>query len=73
MDGIVRNPVRSLGEERNIVDHELKRFPPSVAVAIQSPKPDAARSDDNVARHLEGLEERRVIYVKERLVNFVVG
>ncbi len=33
----------------------------------------AARSDDNVARHLEDGEERRVIYVKDRLVNFVVG
>ncbi len=33
----------------------------------------AARAEENVARHLEGLEERRVIYVKERLVNFVVG
>ena len=33
----------------------------------------AARADDNVARHLEGVKERKVIYVKERLVNFVVG
>jgi len=33
----------------------------------------AARSEENVARHLDGLQERRVIYVKERLVNFVVG
>ncbi len=33
----------------------------------------AARADENVARHLEGAEERRVIYVKDRLVNFVVG
>ncbi len=33
----------------------------------------AARSDENVARHLEGAEERRVIYVKERLVNFVIA
>jgi leucyl-tRNA synthetase len=33
----------------------------------------AARSEDNVARHLDGLTERRVIYVKDRLVNFVVG
>ena len=32
----------------------------------------AARSDENVARHLGGGEERRVIYVKERLVNFVI-
>jgi leucyl-tRNA synthetase len=33
----------------------------------------AARADENVSRHLEGVQERRVIYVKERLVNFVVG
>jgi leucyl-tRNA synthetase len=33
----------------------------------------AARADQNVGRHLDGVTERRVIYVKERLVNFVVG
>ena len=33
----------------------------------------AARADENVARHLEGVEERRVIHVPGRLVNFVVG
>jgi leucyl-tRNA synthetase len=33
----------------------------------------AARADENVSRHLEGVKERKVIYVKERLVNFVVG
>ncbi len=33
----------------------------------------AARADENVARHLVGMNERRVIYVKERLVNFVVA
>ena len=33
----------------------------------------AARAEENVARHLDGLKERRVIYVQERLVNFVVG
>lgn len=32
-----------------------------------------ARADENVARHLEGVTERRVIYVPGRLVNFVVG
>ncbi|MBM4184573.1 MAG: leucine--tRNA ligase [Gemmatimonadetes bacterium] len=32
----------------------------------------AARADENVARHLEGVQEKKVIYVKERLVNFVV-
>ncbi|MDH3207009.1 MAG: leucine--tRNA ligase [Gemmatimonadota bacterium] len=33
----------------------------------------AARAEDNVQRHLDGAQERRVIYVKERLVNFVIG
>ena len=33
----------------------------------------AAREDENVARHLEGMQERRAIYVPGRLVNFVVG
>ena len=32
-----------------------------------------ARAEDNVAKHLEGLTERRVIFVKDRLVNFVVS
>jgi len=32
-----------------------------------------ARAEENVQRHLDGTQERRVIYVKERLVNFVVG
>jgi leucyl-tRNA synthetase len=32
-----------------------------------------ARSDENVARHLEGKTVRRVIYVKDKLLNFVVG
>ncbi|HUP53281.1 MAG TPA: leucine--tRNA ligase [Longimicrobiales bacterium] len=33
----------------------------------------AARAEENVVRHLDGATERRVIYVEERLVNFVVG
>lgn len=48
----------------------------AIQVAADSSESDvvsAARSDENVARHLEGVEERRVIYVPGRLVNFVVG
>ena len=48
--------------------------------AIQMPKDAeeaivvaAARADENVRRHLEGVQERRVIYVPGRLVNFVMG
>jgi leucyl-tRNA synthetase len=33
----------------------------------------AARAEDNVGRHLDGMTERRVIHVPGRLVNFVVG
>ena len=32
-----------------------------------------ARTEENVARHLDGKEERRVVHVPGRLVNFVVG
>lgn len=48
------------------------------AIEIERDAPEAdvlatARADENVARHLEGVTERRVIYVPGRLVNFVVG
>jgi leucyl-tRNA synthetase len=32
-----------------------------------------ARQDENVARHLVGVAERKVVFVKDRLVNFVVS
>ena len=32
-----------------------------------------ARTEDNVARHLEGMEVRRVVHVPDRLLNFVVA
>jgi hypothetical protein len=32
-----------------------------------------ARSQDNVSRHLEGAEIRRVVFVKDRLLNLVIG
>ena len=48
----------------------------SIDVAKDAAEADviaAARADENVARHLEGTTERRVIHVNGRLVNFVVG
>ncbi len=33
----------------------------------------AAREEENVARYLDGVEERRIVHVPGRLVNFVVG
>ncbi len=47
----------------------------SIDVAKDAAEADviaAARADENVARHLEGTTERRVIHVNGRLVNFVV-
>ncbi len=48
------------------------------AITVEKGAPDddvaaAARAEENVARHLEGVTERRVIVVQDRLVNFVVG
>jgi leucyl-tRNA synthetase len=47
-----------------------------VFVEPGSPEDDVvemARNEDNVARHLEGMEIRRVIYVQDRLLNLVVS
>jgi leucyl-tRNA synthetase len=41
--------------------------------AVEADVVAAARADDNVARHIEDKDERRVIHVPGRLVNFVVG
>ena len=48
----------------------------TVTVAKSTPQADvisASRADANVARYLEGVTERKVIFVKDRLVNFVVS
>jgi leucyl-tRNA synthetase len=47
-----------------------------ITVPAGAGEPDvvaAARAEENVAKHLTGATERRVIYVKGRLVNFVVA
>ncbi len=43
------------------------------AGASQEEAEEAARAEDNVARHLDGASIRRVVYVQDRLLNFVVG
>ena len=48
----------------------------TISVAKDAPEAivvGAARAEENVARHIEGKEERRVIHVPGRLVNFVVS
>jgi len=47
-----------------------------IAVAAGAAEADvvaAARAEENVAKHLAGATERRVVYVQGRLVNFVIG
>ncbi len=48
----------------------------TIAVARGAEQVDvvgAARAEENVARHLSGTTERKVVFVKDRLVNFVVS
>lgn len=48
----------------------------TISVPKDAPEADViatARAEDNVARHIEDKDERRVIHVPGRLVNFVVG
>jgi leucyl-tRNA synthetase len=43
------------------------------AEAGESEVIDIARADQNVGRHLDGQTVKRAIYVRGRIVNFVVG
>ncbi len=48
----------------------------TIQAAKGAPEADVvakARADENVARHLAGVTERKVVFVKDRLVNFVVS
>jgi leucyl-tRNA synthetase len=47
-----------------------------IVVPAEAAEPEVlglARADSNVSRHLEGRTEKRAIYVRGRIVNFVVG
>jgi leucyl-tRNA synthetase len=65
VEDAVRIAVQVNGKLRGTVEM-AKGAEEADAVAI-------ARAEENVARHLEGVTERKVIYVKDRLVNFVVS
>jgi leucyl-tRNA synthetase len=43
------------------------------AEALENEVIDIARADQNVGRHLDGQTVKRAIYVRGRIVNFVVG
>ncbi len=70
-------------EEKWLVDDALKlavqvngKVRTTISVPADASKEsilDAAKADENVARHMEGKEIRREIYVPGRLVNIVVG
>ena len=55
------------------VNGKLRGTVAIAAGADQETAEEAARAEPNVARFLDGTELRRVIYVPDRLLNFVVG
>jgi len=55
------------------VDGKLRGTVEAEAGAAEEVVVPVARSEENVARWLQGATERRVIFVKNRLVNFVVS
>jgi leucyl-tRNA synthetase len=68
------DPAKTVDQTVKIAVQVNGKLRGTVEVAPGSPE-DAvvptARAEENVARHLEGLTERRVVFVKDRLVNFV--
>ncbi|HSH76413.1 MAG TPA: class I tRNA ligase family protein, partial [Longimicrobiales bacterium] len=55
------------------VNGKLRASIPVAKGAEEAEVVAAARAEENVARHLDGVQVRRVVFVKDRLVNFVVG
>jgi leucyl-tRNA synthetase len=65
VDETVKVAVQVNGKLRGTVD--VAPGSPEAAVVT------AARAEENVSRHLEGITVRKVVFVKDRLVNFVVS
>jgi leucyl-tRNA synthetase len=67
---------KTLSDTVNIAVQVNGRLRATIEVAKSLADADVvatARAHDNVARHLEGVTERKVIFVEGRLVNFVVS
>ncbi|HKJ02568.1 MAG TPA: class I tRNA ligase family protein, partial [Longimicrobiales bacterium] len=67
---------KTVADTVNIAVQVNGKLRATVEVATSSVEAEvvsAARADGNVARYLEGATERKVIFVKDRLVNFVVS
>jgi len=70
------DPAKTVDEAVNIAVQVNGKLRGTVHVAKGAPEADVvalARTDGNVARHLAGVTERKVVFVKDRLVNFVVS
>ncbi|MGD8279368.1 MAG: class I tRNA ligase family protein, partial [Gemmatimonadota bacterium] len=70
------DPAKATEDTVEIAVQVNGRLRATIGAARDAPEVEvlaAARAEENVARHLDGKQERRVIHVPGRLVNFVVG
>ncbi len=70
------DPAKTVEDTVNYAVQVNGKLRGTVAVARATDEADVvalARAEENVARHLDGATERKVVFVKDRLVNFVVS
>jgi leucyl-tRNA synthetase len=70
------DPAKTLDDAVNVAVQVNGKLRGTIQAAKGAPEADVvalARRDENVARHLAGVTERKVVFVKDRLVNFVVS
>jgi leucyl-tRNA synthetase len=70
------DPARTVEDTVNYAVQVNGKLRGTVAVARGTGEAEVvavARAEENVARHLDGATQRKVVFVKDRLVNFVVS
>jgi len=70
------DPAKTVEDTVNYAVQVNGKLRGTVAVARRMEEAEVvavARAEENVARHLDGVTERKVVFVKDRLVNFVVS
>ncbi len=70
------DPAKAVEDTVEIAVQVNGKLRATISVPKDAPEEEvvaAARAEENVIRHLDGRQERRVIHVPGRLVNFVVG
>lgn len=70
------DPAKTVDEAVNIavqVNGKLRGTVQAAPGAAEADVVALARAEENVARHLEAVTERKVVFVRDRLVNFVVS